>query len=554
MKKRLTIRHFIYLLAGLSLGSAPVYAQKDTVGKGGVEIVSSFKPVLREAAKINFDASAPEADTTKARLTYDIPNQNLVFAYQPGSLKPLALDIDTVGIFDNTSYVKAGFGSLRTPYVQAGISFGDGQSAGLNIYARHVGSDGKRDFQKYSSTNVRLAGYFRSGNNLDWTASLGMRQDRTYKYGYLPQTLTFSNDSLKQSFQTISGRVAMQNINKTEFGLTYRPDLRIDVFSDNHENSESNTVLNLPLQKSLGNEFAVNLGITFDLTRLSPNNKSALNNTMYYLSPSVLYKTKNINVEAGIRPSWDNKTFKMFPNILADISTEDSRFTFQAGWTGYIRKTTYQYLASQNPWLYVPETLQNTWIEERFAGFKGSVGDHFTYSARAAFNKLTNHPLFVNDYSPGTGGKSFRVVNESRINVVQFGGEIGYNIGEKFSLLSGLTYNQYTGLKNNEKAWGLLPIELKASMRLLIIKDLWLKSDLFAWSGPQYLKEDGTNGKLGGATDLNAGLEFRITKNLNLWTQFNNIFNKTYQRWNQYPVYGFNFVGGIVFSFDQKNR
>ena len=91
-------------------------------------------------------------------------------------------------------------------------------------------------------------------------------------------------------------------------------------------------------------------------------------------------------------------------------------------------------------------------------------------------------------------------------------------------------------------------------MRLLIIKDLWLKSDLFAWSGPQYLREDGTNGKLKGATDLNAGLEFRITKNLNLWTQFNNIFNKTYQRWNQYPVYGFNFVGGVVFSFDQKNR
>jgi outer membrane receptor protein involved in Fe transport len=60
--------------------------------------------------------------------------------------------------------------------------------------------------------------------------------------------------------------------------------------------------------------------------------------------------------------------------------------------------------------------------------------------------------------------------------------------------------------------------------------------------------------KLPGATDLNAGLEFRITKNINLWTQFNNIFNKEYRRWNQYPVYGFNFVGGVVFSFDQKTH
>jgi outer membrane receptor protein involved in Fe transport len=137
--------------------------------------------------------------------------------------------------------------------------------------------------------------------------------------------------------------------------------------------------------------------------------------------------------------------------------------------------------------------------------------------------------------------------------VLNFGGELGYNIEEKFSLITSLSFNQYTGLKNNDKAWGLLPLELNAAMRLQIIKDLWLKGDLFAWSGPQYLKKDGDNGKLDGAFDLNAGLEFKITKNINLWTQFNNIFNKEYQRWNQYPVYGFNFVGGIVFSFDQKN-
>ena len=68
---------------------------------------------------------------------------------------------------------------------------------------------------------------------------------------------------------------------------------------------------------------------------------------MYYISPLLLYKTPKINVQGGIRPSWDNKTFKMFPNILAEVSTDDKRFTFQAGWTGYIRKTSYQYLASQ---------------------------------------------------------------------------------------------------------------------------------------------------------------------------------------------------------------
>ncbi len=547
-----TVYYLLFTAAGL-LFTTILSAQKDTTGKGGIDIISSFKPVLKQTAKINFSASPAPVDTTKAKLNYDIPNQNLQLAYQPGTLKPLALNIDTGGRFDNSSYIKAGFGSLRTPFIQTGISFGDGKTAGLNIYARHVSSDGKREYQQFSNTNVRLTGFFKSGNNLEWNAAAGMKLDKTYKYGYEPQTLVFSPDSLRQNFQTISGRLGFHNINKTAFGLTYSPDIKIDVFSDNHDNSESNTVLNLPLQKTLGKEFAVNLGVTFDLTRVSPKNKSAINNTMYYISPSVLYKTKNINVQAGIRPSWDNRTFKMFPNVLADISSSDSRFTFQAGWTGYVRKTTYMYLASQNPWLWIPDNFRNTWIEERFAGFKGSVGDHFTYAAKVAFNKVNNQPLFVNDTVAALGRKSFRVINESRINVLNFGGEMGVNFHEKFSLTAGLQFNQFTGLIDNPKAWGLIPLELKTAMRLQIIKDLWLKSDLFAWSGPDFRKPDGSTGKLEGAMDLNAGLEFKITKNINLWTQFNNIFNKTYQRWNQYPVYGFNFVGGIVFSFDQKN-
>ncbi len=550
------IRQSIYKSLLLSVGILSFgisFAQKDTTKKGGIDIVSSFKPVLREAAKINFNASPPSPDTTKTKLSYDIPNQNLLFAYQPGSLKPLAMDIDSGGKFNNSSYVKAGFGSLRTPFVQAGISFGDGKTAGLNIYAKHVGSDGKKEFQKFSNTDIKLSGFFQSGNNLEWDASIGMKQNKVYKYGYQPETLLFAIDSLKQNFNTIAGRVAVHNIKTTEFGLTYWPEVKIDVFSDYQKNSESNTVLNLPLQKTLGKEFAVNLGITFDLTRLSPNNKTAFNNTMYYISPSVLYKTSKINAQIGIRPSWDNKTFKMFPNVLADINTQDKRFTFQLGWTGYIRKTTYQYLASQNPWLWLPSTFKNTRIEERFAGFKGSVGDHFSYAAKVGFNKINNQPLFVNDTITGLGGKSFRVLNESKMNVVNFGAELGYAVHEKISVIAGITYNQYSNLVDNAKAWGLSPIEFKTAMRIQIIKDLWLKTDWFTWTGSNYRKKDGSSDKLASSSDLSAGLEFKITKSINLWTQFNNIMNNEYQRWNQYRVYGFNFVGGVVFSFDQKN-
>lgn len=548
MKHMIKVSLALIICMGAAL---TVSAQKKDTTRS-VDITSSFRPVLQAPAKLAFNATPPSADTSKPRLQYDIPNPNLLFAYQPGSLKPLALAIDTNVAFANSNYIKAGFGSLRTPYVQAGFSFGDGNTAGVNIYARHVSSQGKKEFQDFTNTQVKLSGFYKTAGNVELNASLGMKQERTYKYGYLPETLSFPKDSIRQRFQTISARLAARNLESTEFGLNYAPEIRIDIFGDHIKNNESNTVVNLPLEKTVGKDFAVNLGVTFDLTRLSPDNKSAVNNTMWYLSPSVVYKSTTLRLQGGIRPSWDNKTFKMFPNILAEVGTDDQRFTFQAGWTGYVRKTSFQYLASQNPWLWVPGELRNTWIEERYAGFKGTVGDHFTYSAKVGFNKLSNQPFFINDTTAAGDGKSFAVVYADKMNVLNLGGELGYTVAEKFSVISSLSFNQFTGLRGQHKAWGMLPLEFNTALRLQVIRDLWLKTDLFAWSGPRYMRQDGSDGKLSGAFDLNAGLEFKITRNINLWTQFNNIFNKEYQRWNQYRVYGFNFVGGIIFSFDQK--
>lgn len=528
-------------------------AQQDSTKKGKVDITSAFKPILKESAKINFNASPAPNDSTKPKLNYDIPNQNLLFAYQPGSLRPLALDIDSGGAWELSNYIKAGFGSLKTPYVQAGFSLGDGKTAGLNIYAKHVSSDGKLDFQDYRNTNVDLKGFVQTQKNLEWNARLGMKQERYYKYGYQPATLVFSKDSLSQEFQTWNGGIGFHNINRTQFGISYSPEVFINVFNDGRDNSESNTYINVPVQKTVGKTFEVNLGLTFDLTRYKPDKVSAIDNTFYYLSPAVVFKNPKINVQAGIRPSWDNKTFKMFPNVTAEIGTEDTRFVFQAGWTGYIRRTSYQYLASQNPFIAAPGILNNTWIEERYVGFKGALEDHFTYSTKIGWDTYRNQPLFIQP-GFGTDGKTFGVVYEPKMKALHYSGELAYTEQEKFSLMAGINLNKYTGLKVFDKAYGLIPLELKTAIRVQAMKDLWLKSDLFIWEGPQYMKQNGSSAQSKGSIDLNAGIEFRVTKNLNLWTQFNNIFNKNYQRWNQYPSYGFNFLGGVIFAFNSPHQ
>jgi hypothetical protein len=537
---------YYFLFIGILLVGYSASAQ-DTTGKK-VRITSTFKPVLKEAAKINFNAAPPTTDTSRPRLQYNIPNQNLNFAFQPGTLKPLALMIDTGGRWDNDNYIKVGFGNFATPYAKVGLSVGDGKTAGINVYGSHVSSKGKLKYQEFGQTKVDLNAFLQSGNNLEWDARFGGSMDKYNKYGFEPKTLVFPEDSITMKYQTWGGRLSFHNLSRGELGLSYAPELKIDVFSDQLNTTESNTYINLPIRKDIGKTFAADLAITGNLTSYKPHQKTAIANNYFALAPSFIWKTSSVYLQAGIKPSFDDSGSRIFPNVIAEFSSTDKRFSFQLGWTGYLRNSGYQYLAGMNPYIWAPNNIYTTRIEERYAGFKGSAGDHFTYSAKAGYNSWVNQPLFTNDSS--AGGKSFLVINEPQVKVVNFSGEIGYTIGEKFSLISNLQFNQYNPLVN-EKAWGLLPLEFKTNMRLQVLKDLYVTGDLYAFDGPWYKSKSDGKGHLPGAMDLSAGLEFKIVDNIKFWAQFNNIFNKTYQRWNQYPVYGFNMLGGVVFSFAQ---
>lgn len=547
----------IFLLAISCCGAAmPLFAQ-DTTKRKTIDITSTFKPVLREASKINFNAAPPVADTSKPKLNYNIPVQNLFFTYQPAELKPVALQMDSLTAWQYSNFIKLGIGNVHQPYVKAGFSFGDGKNTFFNIFADHYTSKGSLDFQKNSLTSVGAAGTYKMANDHEINGRLGFSSDDYYLYGFRPKELIFEKKDLRQRFQTIEGRVDFRNTVPTEYGLTYHPNLKVSAFSDKHSNKgkETNTVLNLPLEKTFGDEFAFNLGATADLTRYEregdANGKTQLtqSNNLYLVSAAVLYKTPGLYIHGGLIPSWDRKEFHMLPNIMADITTPDKALTLQLGWIGYYQKGSYQRFAGINPWLAQPDSMFNTRILERYAGLKGSVGNHFSYSAKLGLLTYRNTPLFVNDE---VDGKTFLIRYEPKMNVIQLHSEVAYNIGEEFGAMAGFNFNSFNKLENEKKAWGMIPIELNAGLHWRVIKDLTLRSELWVWDGARYRGTNGDAYKGETGFDLNAGAEFRITKNFNLWVQMNNILNNKYERWHQYEVFGFNILGGITYSFNTK--
>lgn len=523
-------------------------AASDTLIPGKTVIVTSeFAPVLKSASKINFNADGPAPDTTLPVLQYDIPAQNITFTYLSPPLKPLSQQIDSVVVWDNKSFVKLGYGNYTTPYLQAGLSMGDGSNSILNVYGKYTSSKGPIPFQQFSKTSLEGIGIFSSPDqHHEWTGKLQFEKNNQYLYGFAQDSLNpVKKDDIRQNFTSFGGLLKLRNKTLNDLGINYEPSAGINFFADNHSGTESSFSLDAPVTKEIIESVNIDLALSARLVSFKNSNES-INNNLYWLKPAVRYETGGLKLTGGFTPSWDNSHFSLLPNFTAEAKLNEENFVLQAGWIGYYKTGTYESLAAFNPYIQQPSTLLNTRIKEQYAGFKGAAGPHITYGGKVSYLQINNQPLFLND---SLTGRSFRVVYEPSLKALQLHGEIGYTMQEKFSLLGGLDFRQYSSLEINEKAWGLIPMEISGSLRWWIIKDVLLKSDVFFKAGSPYLNKQKEAKNLSPAADLNLGLEVRITPAWSAWLQFNNVLNNKYQRWNQYETLGFNVLGGIIYNF-----
>ena len=101
--------------------------------------------------------------------------------------------------------------------------------------------------------------------------------------------------------------------------------------------------------------------------------------------------------------------------------------------------------------------------------------------------------------------------------------------------------------------WHLIPVQFNAGITWKPLSRLVLNADCIGWRGSVYKRNvAGDKGRLPSVLDLNTGAEFRVNKRIFTWVQFSNLLNAAYQRWYQYPVFGFQIHGGIKLTFDAK--
>jgi hypothetical protein len=533
-----------------SLVSVVAMAQKDTTKKTStVDITSSYKPVLRNAVKINFAAAQLNADTGKPKMNYTVPAQNLFYSYQPISLKPLALQQDTGLYLGARNFLKAGFGNFSTPYVSAGFSFGDGKKSLLNLYADYISSKGKIKYQDYSQMNLKATGsIFTAKNEAYGSVTLG--QHDTYLYGYDHAVYNYKKDSIRNQYQDITLKAGIRNTVIGDFGIKYDPNVTVNNFVNKNRASESTIIADAPIEKQFGEAFALKVEGKADITSYTTKDQVSnvkLSNNVFQVMPSLVFTSPRFSINGGLTPTWDNGNFVWLPNIYAEGQLKEKVLMIQAGWVGTYTKNTFRNLAAVNPYLQTMLLQKNTKEIEYYGGIKATIGKHFNFSAKAGVISYTDFPLFINDTA--TDSKAFKVVYEGKANNFRIHGDLSYINQDRFTLTTGLTLNGYTGFNNNAKAWNTVPMELNASLRWWAFKQVLIKSDFYMFGGGNYIAKGNLTQSFKGGADLSAGMEFKVNKTFSAWFDINNILNSKYERWHNYQVYGLNVLGGVRITF-----
>lgn len=519
---------------------------QDTTHRQTIEITSSYKPSLLKTVKINLYASPITPDTSQPRLAYSIPSESLFYTYQPTALKPLALEADTSLKLGDRNQLKAGFGNYTTPYLSGAFSFGDGKHSLGNIYGDYISSRGKIQYQDFSEINVKGTGSIFSKTNETY-AGVDFAQHEYYQYGYDHSLYAFSKPDLRRSYQDLSANVGFRNIVPNGSGINYDPHLIVHEFSRENQTNETNLIFNLPAEKRFSDKVSVKVALlgNFDSYNIKSTNTSVGNN-LFQIAPEFTYYSDQFTFHGGISPTWNNSQLAILPNIYGEAKLSQSILSIQAGWIGRYIPNSFRSLSNENPYMQDPVSWNNTKEMQYYGGIKAAVGSHFNFSAKAAFISYTDMPLFVNDQMVGN---TFLLINESKLSNFQIHGDLNFVSQDKFTVTGAVDLNSYTGLRDNTKAWGLFPLKLTGSLRWNAFEHLLVKADLAAFSGASAQGTDGSVKNLKGGTDLSAGAEYKITKMFGVWLDLDNIFNDKYQLWNNYPVYGFQVMGGILVHF-----
>ena len=193
--------------------------------------------------------------------------------------------------------------------------------------------------------------------------------------------------------------------------------------------------------------------------------------------------------------------------------------------------------------------LRNTAWRQYYGGVRGNLG-WLEYQGRVLYGSAADLALFQTSFDTvGRPGVTRFTALYDTTDVFGIQGTVKLRPLKELVLTGNISHNVYE-LAQQEEAWGLPNMEINVNaVYTLLDGKATLKGELHLADGIAFRDQESLTYYTGGLFDMSFGGSYRITDNIGVFLDFNNVLNNTRERWLDYPMFGVNILGGITARF-----
>ncbi|WKL48040.1 TonB-dependent receptor [Flavobacterium pectinovorum] len=562
------------------------FAQKkeETIGTETVNVVKPYSPTISDAFKVKETPSLDDSgNQAKETIKYSILSVPVASTFTPSKGKAAGVDKSKQErLFNN--YATLGVGNYGTLNAELFVT----QDLGNNDYVagmfRHHSSQGgiKDVFLNDEFYDTALnVGYGQNNRDMSWNIDLGYQNQIYNWYGLpvdfgstlLPQDRFILIDKINpnHSYNTIS---LGGNIDFTD-GIFSKVATRFTHFSDSFSSSENRFYLKPTFKVDVMDQ-SINTNVIIDHVSGSFENNYFENTgqpikyslTNFGVEPSFVVNENDWTLElgAGLYYGLDSENsgnkFYIYPKVNASYKLVGDLMIFYSGVNGGLNQNSYADFVTENPFLSPTLNMRPSSTQYNvFAGLKGKLANNVSYNLTGSYLNEKDKALFKsNDYTEDITnqnyayGNSFGVIYED-IRTFRFYGELKADFSENVTFGINGTFNSYK-TDGQLEAWNLPTMKLSSSLDVNITKQWYAGLNVFYVGERKDMQSnldfatEPTVVALKSYFDANAHLGYKFSDRLTFFLKLNNIGNQAYEKWLNYPVQGFQVLGGANYKFD----
>ena len=526
----------------------------DTIPEKEVSIISAFKPQLKNIAKLNFTKATNKIDTSTTVLNYQVPTQNLSFQYRPISLIPRSYKEKETSFPVNTTNLKVGFGNYNNQFFEATYNAMDENKHSHAFEASFETSNGIQYLQQFNHKNFAYIGNLQLNENYAIQTEAFFQNTQRYRFGLVPDNSSLSLTDYAQPCTHFGTSIKWVNENSKNslMNKLFNPTIKFENFKGLASTNNLWVEMFNPISFKLKGTGKFNLDFSYNYNKYTHTNYTNQANSIFIIQPSIELNKWNSSIKVGVNPSFTTQEFSLFPVVQFSKKLNDTNYLLVANWQTILTNNNYASLSMVNPWIAAPTTLKITTQEKKELNLFINASKNLQYNFGLSLNDYRNIPFFnrINNISKSQFfGLQFQPIFEYRAITLEFVTAMRYQLSDQFIVKANAKYIQFNSIKENTHAWGILPLNFNGEFSWYPSKKWSINGAMQYWSGASFENETNNAYDLNKAIVLNASFNYQLTTHLKAWAKAENLLDKKYQRWAEYPSLGVQLIAGIVYSF-----